>query len=420
MTLNNYHARQNMMVSKLAARMIGMIRILIFGCGAAANEIIKDLVLMGFRFFTVVDFDRVEDSNLSKSVLFGREDIGRFKAEVVAEKAALMALAENAVIRYIVGNLITDVGKGVFLEHDFVICCVDTKDARVYINDMCVLTRTPFMEVGFRGYNSEVSFFAPEGPMQQQDGTLIDSLPTSDGLFPKMLGTFPVCLREEMGTGTFDGARNSCSGFKVHDKDLAKIPTIQSGAAFVGAILAQELVKYLDGKDTLRGKMLLFHGLTLETMLIGYTRRPDCTIHDEEYNVVTVPVSREATIGEVLQTVEAELGGHAILSLPDDFILSATCHCCGKRMQINARAREVWDEQRWCIHCRETYPDYEHRLFHPAKIEKIPQEVSLNFPPEALARKLADTGVPENDILECAVLSGGAPRYYQVYLKTAQ
>lgn len=420
MAQNKYHARQNMMISKLAAAMICNLRILIFGCGAAANEIVKNLVLMGFRFITVVDFDFVEDSNLSKSVLFGRKDIGRFKAEVVAEKAALMALAENVVIRYIVGNLITDVGKGVFLEHDFVICCVDTKDARVYINDMCVRTHTPFMEVGFRGYNSEVSFFAPEGPIQQQDGTLIDSLPTSDGFFPKMLGTFPVCLREEMGTGTFDGTRNSCSGFKVHDKDLAKIPTIQTGAAFVGAILAQELVKYLDGKDTLRGKMLLFHGLTLETMLIGYTRRPDCTVHDEEYNVVTVPVSREATIGQALQAVEAELGGRAILSLPDDFILSATCHCCGERMQINTRAREVWDEQRWCTRCRETYPDYANRLRYPAGIEKVPREVSLNYPPEVLARKLAETGVPENDILECTVLSGGAPRYYQVYLKTAQ
>ena len=409
-----------MMISKPAAAMIFYLRILIFGCGAAANEVEKNLMLMGFRIITMVDFDRVEDSNLSKSVLFGREDIGRFKAEVAAEKAAQMALADNVEIRYIVGNLMTDVGKGLFLEHDFVICCVDTRDARVYINDMCVRTRTPFMEVGFRGYNSEVSFFAPEGPMQQQDGTIIDSLPTSDGLFPKMLGTFPVCLREEMGTGNFDGTRNSCSGFKVHDKDLAKIPTIQTGAALVGAILAQELVKYLDGKDTLRGKMLLFHGLTLETMLIGYTRRPDCTIHDEEYDVVTVPVPQDATIGQALQAVEAALGGHAILSLPDDFILSATCHSCGTRMQVNARAREVWDEQRWCTHCRETYPDYEHRLLHPAGIEKVPREVSLHFPPEVLARKLADTGVPENDILECTVLSSGETRYYHVYLKTAQ
>ena len=254
-----------MMISKPAAAMIFYLRILIFGCGAAANEVEKNLMLMGFRIITMVDFDRVEDSNLSKSVLFGREDIGRFKAEVAAEKAAQMALADNVEIRYIVGNLMTDVGKGLFLEHDFVICCVDTRDDRVYINDMCVRTRTPFMEVGFRGYNSEVSFFAPEGPMQQQDGTIIDSLPTSDGLFPKMLGTFPVCLREEMGTGNFDGTRNSCSGFKVHDKDLAKIPTIQTGAALVGAILAQELVKYLDGKDNpTRTRSGYFYGKVCE------------------------------------------------------------------------------------------------------------------------------------------------------------
>ncbi|MBR4685059.1 MAG: ThiF family adenylyltransferase [Candidatus Methanomethylophilaceae archaeon] len=420
MTNNDYFARQRMMISKAGAKLIKGIRILIFGLGAGGNEVLKNLVLMGFRRFTVCDFDTVEDSNLSKSVFFRREDIGKGKAEVAAKGAREMALAEDTDIRFINGNLMTDLGKGVFLEHDIVIICVDTQKARAYINDMCVLTKTPFFEVGFRGYNAEVSFFAPVGPMQQEDGTVIDKLPTSDGKFPKMLGEFPVCLREEIGIGSFDEKRNSCSGFKVKDKELAKIPTIQVSAALTGALVAQEVVKYLEGKDTMRNKMLLFFGLTLQTMLIEYSRRDDCTIHDKKLNLVTVPVPRDVTIGQALRSIESRLGSQAFLSLPDDFILSVTCHSCGEKIQINARSKDVWDDQRWCAHCRETYPDYESRLIYPGQIEKIPREVSLNNSRDILDRRMADVGVPENDILECTIRSAGEIEYYDVYLKTEE
>lgn len=408
-----------MMVSKPAADIIKNLKILILGSGAGGNEVAKNAVLIGIRHMTIVDMDTVEDSNLSKSVLFRKEDIGKGKAEVAAERLREMALTDDPDIRFINANLITDVGKGVFLEHDFVIIAFDTQEGRAYANDMCVLTGTPFMELGFRGYNVEISFFAPEGPMQQSDGTIIDSLPSSDGKFPKMLGKFPVCLREEIGTGSFDGARNSCSGFKVKDTDLAKIPSIQTSAALSSALLIQELVKYLDGKDTLRNKMLLFFGLTLQTMVISYTRRSDCTIHDQTFNPVIVPVPRGVTIGEALRAIEGELGGEAILSLPDEYILSGKCHSCGKHIDINARSRQVWDEQRWCEECRLAYPDYHLRLLHPNDLMKIPQEVSLRSPANILEYRLRDAGVPENDILDCIILSDGEPQFYNVYLKTA-
>ena len=420
---NNYFAAQDLVVSRKAARLIRSLRILLVGVGAGGNEVLKDLVLEGFgdgRYggcITVVDFDRVEDSNLSKSVLFTKGDPGRCKAEVAARRAAAMALADEPDIRFINADIMT-LGKGIFLEHDFVIICVDKQKARAYINDLCVLTRTPFMELGFRSYNAEVSFFAPVGPMRQADGAIIDSLPSSDGVFPRMLGEFPVCLREEIGTGSFDDRRNSCSGFKVRDRELEKIPTIQSSAALTAALLTQELVKYLDGKDTLRNKMLLCYGLPLDFLKIEYSRNPACTVHDRAFDPITVPVPQGATARAALEAVRQKLGGTPLLTLPDDFIVSATCHCCGKRIPIGARAGMVWDEQRWCEECREAYPDYATRLNYPEGLVRIPRELSLSSPAQYLDMPLNEIGVPDNDILECAVLSDGGPEYYDIYLKT--
>ena len=49
-------------------------KVLVAGCGALGNEVVKNLALFGVGHITLVDFDRVERSNLTRSILFSRED----------------------------------------------------------------------------------------------------------------------------------------------------------------------------------------------------------------------------------------------------------------------------------------------------------------------------------------------------------
>ena len=49
-------------------------RVMVVGCGALGNEVLKNLTLFGFKHIVVVDFDRVEPSNLTRSVLFTADD----------------------------------------------------------------------------------------------------------------------------------------------------------------------------------------------------------------------------------------------------------------------------------------------------------------------------------------------------------
>jgi adenylyltransferase/sulfurtransferase len=63
-------------------------RVLVIGAGALGNEIVKNLALLGIGHVFVADRDRVENSNLSRSILFREQDCGRPKAEVVAQRAA--------------------------------------------------------------------------------------------------------------------------------------------------------------------------------------------------------------------------------------------------------------------------------------------------------------------------------------------
>ncbi|HEY4492313.1 MAG TPA: ThiF family adenylyltransferase, partial [Acidobacteriota bacterium] len=62
-------------------------RVLVLGAGALGNEVCKNLALLGLGSIWIVDFDKIETSNLTRSALFRAQDVGGWKAEVLAERA---------------------------------------------------------------------------------------------------------------------------------------------------------------------------------------------------------------------------------------------------------------------------------------------------------------------------------------------
>lgn len=415
----HYHDRQNLMISPNTARLIKNCKILVIGVGAGGNEILKNLLLMGFGNFTIVDFDTVEDTNLSRTTLFRKEDIGKSKSFVAAERLKEMALHENPNILGLQGNLMTDFGKGLFVEHDIVISCVDTQQCRAYINDWCVRTKTPFFEMGFEKYTVNITFFAPDGPMQQNNGEIIDKLPSSDGRFPKMLGEFPVCLREEIGYGDFDGKRNSCSGFKVRDENFEKIPTIQVSAAMAGTLIATELVKYLSGIDSIRNKMLLYSGLTYETVQVGYRRSPKCIIHDEHFEIEVVNVPVNPTLKELLQMVEQKYHAQALLKLPDKIALTGQCLNCGKTIILNKRANDIYTDDCWCSDCKDYNSKTDDPRYKKAFIKtSVPIEISLlNVEEEILNLHCQEISLPKDDIYKVILVKNDISIEKFIYFK---
>ena len=403
----DYFSRQKMIISPEASKLIKNAKILVVGVGAGGNEVLKNLLLIGFGNITIIDFDHIEDSNLSRTTLFRKEDIGKSKAVVAAERLTEIALHESPNIRAFHGNLMTEIGKNIFWEHDIVICCVDTQKARAYINDWCVLSNTPFFEMGFSNYDVNVCFFAPEGGIVQSDGTRKDKLPSNDGIFPKFEGKFPVCLREEIGIKSFDEKRNSCSGYKMQDINLTKIPTIQVSAAMAGALVAMELIKYLDGKDTIRNKMFMFYGQTYGTDIFNYHRNHACSIHEEKIDcVIPIEVKSTTTLKEFIQSITDYFCTQILLYLPESYIISGKCHGCGKIISYNKRHSQISHNERWCDDCRNAYPNFETITnFGSSGTLLVKTESSLDLSEEILSRTLAQVGIPENDVLKVKAIS---------------
>lgn len=104
-------------------------KVLVAGAGALGNEVVKNMVLAGFRDLTIIDMDDIVTSNLSRCVFFRDSDVNHgMKSEILAERAS--SLDGGADVKAIVGR-IQDLDDWHF---DIVLGCLDNILARMHLN----------------------------------------------------------------------------------------------------------------------------------------------------------------------------------------------------------------------------------------------------------------------------------------------
>lgn len=59
---------------------------IVIGCGGVGGNIALSLVASGFKRFTLVDYDKVEASNLNRQFCYGANDLGKLKVTALADK----------------------------------------------------------------------------------------------------------------------------------------------------------------------------------------------------------------------------------------------------------------------------------------------------------------------------------------------
>jgi len=112
-------------------------RLVVVGAGAVGNEVIKNLALLGVGEIQIFDQDLVEVHNLTRSVLFREDDIGRSKAECAAVRARELDPAVAAVPH--VGDFWSTLTFSHLQAASAVFCCVDNIEARIRLNRLCAI-----------------------------------------------------------------------------------------------------------------------------------------------------------------------------------------------------------------------------------------------------------------------------------------
>ncbi|MEM2838619.1 MAG: ThiF family adenylyltransferase [Thermoplasmata archaeon] len=225
---------------------------LVLGAGALGNEVVKNLVLSGLRELAIVDFDRVERSNLSRCVFFSEMDAlqGAHKAEALARAA--MALVPGVFIKPIVGrveNLTTED----FEKHDLVFGCLDNFNARLHANSYSRSAGVPYIDGGMQGTIGKVFVSLPDGPCLECASNITHS--------------------------RIAALRYSCTGRDV-SFFMPPVPAEITTTSIVSALAVREGLRFLSkSAERLDGQMIYYDGEKNVCEVLWIDIDPRCPNH---------------------------------------------------------------------------------------------------------------------------------------------
>lgn len=131
-------------------------KILVVGAGGIGCELLKNIVLSGFRNIEIIDLDTIDVSNLNRQFLFQKQHVGKAKSHTAREAA--LRFAPGAEIKAYQDDVMKpDYGINFFKQ--FVLClnALDNRKARNHVNRMCLAADIPLVESGTAGYLGQVT-----------------------------------------------------------------------------------------------------------------------------------------------------------------------------------------------------------------------------------------------------------------------
>ncbi|KAH0533745.1 SUMO-activating enzyme subunit 2 [Cotesia glomerata] len=130
-------------------------KILVVGAGGIGCEILKNLVMTGFKDIEIIDLDTIDVSNLNRQFLFQKQHVGKSKS-AVARETALTFNPDAKITAYHDSITSSDYGLNFFKKFSLVMGALDNRAARNHVNRMCLAADIPLIESGTAGYNGQV------------------------------------------------------------------------------------------------------------------------------------------------------------------------------------------------------------------------------------------------------------------------
>lgn len=347
--------------------------VMVVGAGALGNELVKDLTLLGVGKILIFDMDKIEHTNLTRAVLYRAADVGRYKSEVAAERACEINPDVDA--RAFIANVIDDLGLGVYRRVDVVLGGLDNREARLAINQACYKVNKPWIDGAIEALSGFARvFIPPEGACYEC--TMTDT----DWMLINKRKSCALLTHEQMAEG--------------------KIPTTPTSSAIIAGVQVQEMLKLLHADrelPTLAGKCFVFNGMTHDSYVVEYQRKPDCMSHDTYEDIKEMPWSvKRTTLREILSFVKGELGEEALIELDRDIAIEAKC-ACGLKKDLFCPVHKLRGADVACPECG-----------GEMKFEAVH---SINGTEPYLDRTAAQIGIPPLDVI--AGRRGFEIRYYE-------
>lgn len=344
-------------------RRLAEAKVLVIGAGALGNEIIKNLALLGVGHVVIADKDTIENSNLSRSVLYRAQDTGQPKAGVAA--LAATDLYPDIKVTGLNVDVVHDLGAGVFRWADVVIGGLDNREARLAINRQCWRVSRPWVDGAIEVIQGVARVFTPDA--EQANACYECTMSDRDW---KLLAH-----------------RRSCNLLTRAQMEGGRTPTTPTIGSIIAGVQVQETLKLLHALPTLAGRGFVFSGDTADSYIVEYQRKPDCQSHDTLGRIVELETSAADTVAsELLALGRAALGDDAVLDLGRDVAHEIVCHRCQHRRDVFRSLGALTVADATCEKCG--HAGCEVTTFN-----------TINGDESYAGRSLAELGVPAFDIV---------------------
>ncbi len=300
--------------------------ILVVGAGALGNEVLKNLALMGIGNILIADFDTIEDSNLSRSVLFRASDRGRRKVDAAAER--VKELNPDVNVKTWHGNINFEMGLGAFRHVDAIVGCLDNREARLSINRFSWQINRPWVDGAIQELMGIVRVFWP-GQGACYECTLTDL----DYQIINLRYSCPLLARENILQG--------------------KVPTTPTSASIVAAMQTQEALKLIHNMEVQPGKAVMINGLTNDIYTTEYPVKDGCMSHARLEPIVALEgaTAVSTTLAELLTIAKEKLADDAVLEFDGEIVTTMYCLDCGEQFPIFRKMARLYENDSTCPNC---------------------------------------------------------------------
>jgi adenylyltransferase/sulfurtransferase len=224
-------------VGVLGQKKISSTKVLIVGMGGLGCPVALYLCNLGINNIGIVDYDRVEFSNLNRQILYDTTDIGKLK--VIQAKKKLQKTNTKIRINTYKEKIIKKNIQRILGKYEIICDCSDNFLTRYLLNDFCLKNKKILISAAISKFETHIFNF-----------NFSKNIPCYRCFMPEI-------PNEEIKCDT-DGI----------------LPTV---AGIAGTLQANEVVKSILNKNNeLVGKMIVFNTLSLNFRKIKLTRNADC------------------------------------------------------------------------------------------------------------------------------------------------
>jgi molybdopterin/thiamine biosynthesis adenylyltransferase len=187
-------------------------KILVAGAGGLGSIVLEILIRTGVGKLVIIDYGILDEPDLNRQIMYTREDLGKKKVDAAKEK--LLKLREDVEIET----------HAIYLDENFtipedvtlIVDCLDNFKGKFVLSDLAYKFKKPLIHAGINGFYGQIT-------------TIIPGVTLS--------------LREIM--------RN------VVEKDSEPQPVVASTPIILGALEANEAIKYITGVGRLLKNKIL-------------------------------------------------------------------------------------------------------------------------------------------------------------------